>query len=138
MVWVRGLQDRIYILFFVRQASLIMITHRLCILKVSVQPIPKIQVMHQVKCCAPHVERFAYHELLIQRLTGGGGSTNVKILAVASSSTWRPLHLVYYIAMGRRSGQWYGERPPWARQQQAGVCVCICRTERRRPERQRP
>lgn len=51
MVWVRGLQDRIYILFFVRQASLIMITHRLCILKVSVQPIPKIQVMHQVSDC---------------------------------------------------------------------------------------
>jgi hypothetical protein len=55
MVWVRGLQGRIYILISVRQASIIMRTHPLCILKVSVQPIPKIQVMHQVSdylCCS--------------------------------------------------------------------------------------
>lgn len=123
MVQVGGLQGRIYILIFVQQASLIMRTHHLCILKVSVQPIPKIQVMHQVfdsathsatvykaatlftsyiqmqvKCFAPHVESLAYHELLIQMLTGGGSSINVKILAVASSSMWcsRPLYYVLY------------------------------------------
>ncbi|ONL93989.1 DNA topoisomerase 3-alpha [Zea mays] len=56
-----------------------------------------------------------------------------------ASFTFSILHCRMHIhLMGRRSGQWYGERPPWARQQQAGVCVCICRTERRRPERQRP
>ena len=55
MVWVRGVQGRIYIQIFVRQASLIMRTHPLCILKVSVQPIPKIQVVLQVSgylCCS--------------------------------------------------------------------------------------
>nr|CAB3503095.1 unnamed protein product [Digitaria exilis] len=58
-------------------------------------------------------------------LTEEGSSTNVKILA-----------------MGRRIGERYAERPARARQQQAGACICICRTERRcpipGPEGQRP